>query len=327
MAFGVGPPVPTIPAAVAKEKKPRNDLVDRLQYLALRLVAAALHCFPVDTNLRTARLIGSIMYAVDKKHRDRALGNLRRSFPDMPEARREAMARRSMQQLVMLGVEVLFTTRLIRLDTWRKYVELSNFHDVLRLMVRGDRGLIMLTGHYGNWEVLGYVLATLGFPTTSIARPLDNPYVSEFVFGVREKTGQKIIAKKGATTEVTELLVQGGTLCFSADQNAGSKGLFVDFFGRKASTYKSIGLLAMEYEVPVVVGYARRLNDGFRFEVGVQDVIYPEDWKSQDDPLRYITQRYTKGIEDFVRDDPGQYLWVHRRWKSRPKGETPEAFD
>ncbi|MEO6434241.1 MAG: lipid A biosynthesis acyltransferase, partial [Tepidisphaeraceae bacterium] len=98
-------------------------------------------------------------------------------------------------------------------------------------------------------------------------------------------------------------------------------------FSRKASTYKSIALLAMQYQVPVMIGYARRSNDRFRFEVGVQDIIYPDDWKDQADPLRYITQRYTKGIEDFVRKDPGQYLWVHRRWKSRPKGEAPEAFD
>jgi KDO2-lipid IV(A) lauroyltransferase len=171
------------------------------------------------------------------------------------------------------------------------------------------------------------VLATLGFETTSIARPLDNPHVNRWLLGVREKQGQKIVAKKGATSEVTEVLGGHGTVGFIADQNAGSKGIFVDFFGRKASTYKSIGLLAMEYEVPVVVGYARRLGDRFRFEVGVQDVIYPDDWKDQPDPLRYITQRYTKGIEDFVRADPGQYLWVHRRWKTRPKGETPEAFD
>jgi KDO2-lipid IV(A) lauroyltransferase len=319
--------VPRIPAAMAKERKERNDFVDRLVYVALRLVAAALHCFPVDTNLRTAKLIGSLMYRFDRRHRERALGNLRRSFPDMSERRRNRMAERSMQHLVMLAVEVLFTTRLIRLDTYGRYVTLTNFRDVLDLMLRGERGIIMLTGHYGNWEILGYVLATLGFPTTSIARPLDNPYVSDYVFGVREKTGQRIIAKKGATTEVTEVLDAKGTVGFIADQNAGSKGLFVDFFGRKASTYKSIGLLAMQYEVPVVIGYARRLGDRFRFQVGVQDVIYPEDWKSQDDPLRYITQRYTKGIEDFVREEPGQYLWVHRRWKTRPKGEEPQRYD
>jgi KDO2-lipid IV(A) lauroyltransferase len=83
----------------------------------------------------------------------------------------------------------------------------------------------------------------------------------------------------------------------------------------------------MHYDIPVVIGYARRIDGRFHFALGVQDIIRPEDWKSQDDPLRYITQRYTKGIEDVVRADPGQYLWLHRRWKTRPKGEAPEAYD
>jgi KDO2-lipid IV(A) lauroyltransferase len=147
------------------------------------------------------------------------------------------------------------------------------------------------------------------------------------MLGVREKMGQKIIAKKGATEEVTESLSRHGAVGFIADQNAGPKGIFVDFFGRKASTYKSIGLLAMQYEVPIVVGYARRVDHAFRFNVGISDIIWPDDWKPQDDPLRYITQRYTAAIESFVREDAGQYLWVHRRWKTRPKGETAERYD
>ena len=145
--------------------------------------------------------------------------------------------------------------------------------------------------------------------------------------GIREKKGQKIISKKGATDEVTQVLDNRGVVGFIADQNAGTKGIFVDFFGRKASTYKSIGLLAMQYKVPVVIGCARRIDDQFKFLLEAQDIIYPQDWEDQPDPLRYITQRYTKGIEDFVAKDPGQYLWVHRRWKTRPKGEPAEAYD
>jgi KDO2-lipid IV(A) lauroyltransferase len=267
------------------------------------------------------------MYAFDRRHRERALGNLRRSFPEMPQPEREQMARRSMQQLLMLFVEVLFTTRLVRIDTIASVMDLENFDEVLRMLMKRDRGLIMLTGHYGNWEVLGYALATLGFETTSVARPLDNPYVNHYLLGVRERMGQRIITKKGATEEVTTILEQKGVVGFIADQNAGPKGVFVDFFGRKASAYKSIALLAMQYDVPVVIGYARRIDDRFKFQMAAQDIIRPEDWKQQPDPMRYITQRYTKAIEDFVRQDPGQYLWVHRRWKSRPKGEAPEAFD
>ena len=144
---------------------------------------------------------------------------------------------------------------------------------------------------------------------------------------MRERTGQKIIGKKGAVGEVTEALDAHGVVGFIADQNAGSKGMFVDFFGRKASTYKSIGLLAMQYEVPVIIGYARRTGKPFHFQVGMQEVIRPEEWKVQADPLRYITQRYTQAIENIVRADPAQYLWVHRRWKTRPKGEAAEQYD
>jgi len=308
-------------------KSKRYDLIDRLQYLGLRAVSMLLHSFPVNANLQSAKWLANIVYAVDRKHRERALGNLRRSFPDMPEAQRQLMARRSMQQLFMLFIEVLFTTRLIRIDTWADYCELNNFQEVLNLLLKRRQGLIMLTGHYGNWEILGYVLATLGFQSTAIARPLDNVYVNDWLMGVRENMGQKIISKKGATDEVTKVLDGFGTVGFIADQNAGPKGIFVDFFGRKASTYKSIGLLAMQYKVPVVIGCARRKNDRFQFILEAQDIIYPEDWANETDPLRYITQRYTKGIEDFIIKDPGQYLWVHRRWKTRPKGEAPESFD
>lgn len=307
--------------------KPRNDLLDRLQYLGLRVVSMMLHCWPVELNLAGARLLGDFMFTFDKRHRDRAMGNLRRSFPDMPEKECEKMARESMRTLFMLGVEVLFTTRLIHVSTFTRYIEMGDFAPVLRLLLQKNQGLIMLTGHYGNWEILGYVLATLGFETTSVARPLDNPYINDWVMGVRERMGQKIIAKKGATEDITNTLAGKGTVGFIADQNAGPKGIFVNFFGRKASTYKSIGLVAMEYNVPIVIGYARRLKQSFRFQVGATDIIYPHDWQTQDQPLQYITQRYTAAIETFVREDPGQYLWVHRRWKTRPKGEVAEKYD
>ncbi len=248
--------------------QPRNDLLDRITYAALRVVSMAVHSWGIDASLFLARMVGRIMYIVDKRHRDRAMGNLGFCFPNMSLATRRVVARRSMEALCMLAVDVFFTTRLIRVDTFNKYIEMDGrFHEVLKLMLHRNRGLIILTGHYGNWEVLGYMMATIGFPTVSVARPLDNPYISEFVFGVRERTGQRIITKKGATEEVVSILDNNGVVGFTADQNAGKKGIFVDFFGRKASSYKSIGLLAMQQDIPVVVGYARRIGDGFRFSL------------------------------------------------------------
>jgi KDO2-lipid IV(A) lauroyltransferase len=121
------------------------------------------------------------------------------------------------------------------------------------------------------------------------------------------------------------VLESGAGLCFIADQNAGSKGLFVDFFGRQASTYKSIGLLAIHHEVPIIVGCARRLSDRFDYEIVVNRVIHPSEWTGRDDELMWITQEYTRAIEEFIRVDPSQYLWVHRRWKTRPKDEAADV--
>jgi Kdo2-lipid IVA lauroyltransferase/acyltransferase len=308
--------------------KPRNKVRDWCQYALLRIVTMTLHAWPVGVSLSAARFVGDLFYTFDLRHRRRTLHNLRRSFPEKSDRELRRLGRESMRQLFRLGVETMWTPRLIKIDTFTSHIRLGEFRKTLDLMLNNHRGLIMLTGHYGNWEVLGYTLATLGFQTVSVARPLGNPYISDYVFGIRERQGQKIIAKKGATPEVVETLGRGGFVGIVADQNAGPKGVFVDFFGRKASTYKSIGLLAMEFGVPIVVGYARRIpGDRFEFEVGTQDVIQPADWQHVDDPLLYITQRYTRAIEDMVRAEPGQYLWAHRRWKTRPKGEPPEAYD
>jgi KDO2-lipid IV(A) lauroyltransferase len=160
-----------------------------------------------------------------------------------------------------------------------------------------------------------------GFPLTAVMRPLDNPHINAYLMETREARGLQLLYKKGATQSAEEILADGGALCFIADQNAGHKGLFVDFFGRKASTYKSIGLLAMECGVPIVAGYARRRSGRFAYEIGVNRIIYPSEWADKEDPLLWITQEYTAAIEAFVREDPTQYLWVHRRWKSRPKEE------
>lgn len=316
----------------------QSNLVHLSQYAAARTVALLLGLFPVNANLRTARGMGQLLYAVDRKHRQRALENLRASFPEKSDRELNEIARESMQHFLMLVMDILFTPRLIHVETWHQYVHLTGLAESLKLLLRGPKrdgngeekgggGAIMLTGHYGNWEVLGYTLATLGFETYSVARPIDNPYIDDWVLGVRQKKGNVILSKRGVTTTAQDVLEKRGVLGFIADQNAGPKGMFVPFFGRMASTYKSIGLLAIQYRMPVVIGYARRCGGRFEFNIGVEDIIWPEDWEKVraegGDELRYVTERYTKGIEDFVRTDPTQYLWIHRRWKTRPKGEAP----
>ena len=299
--------------------------MDYLGYLALRLFSAILYMFPLRMNYHTARVIGDAFYRFDKRHRHRAEEHIRRSFPDWDETRVQKVARESMRNMMYLVLEFLYTTRLLRPTTWNRHITLLNMSQTLRLLLKRESGIIFLTGHFGNWEVVGYTMAALGFPNNAVARNLDNPYINDFVLGQRSRRGMNILDKKGATDFIPGIIADKGCVSFIADQDAGRKGTFVDFFGRKASTYKSIALLAMQNEIPVVVGYGTRLDDSFHFEIGIEDIIYPADWKDQDRPMEYITQRYTTALENVIRRAPEQYLWTHRRWKHRPKGEEQPA--
>jgi len=309
-----------------RKNRKRSKVLDCLAYLGMRTFAMFVHMFNWEANYRTARWIGNLLYRFDRRHRRRAFQHLRLSFPDWSQDKLRRVAKASMRNLVYLGLEVLFTTRLITPGRWRRHIRLKNMSEVIRLMLKRESGLIFVTGHFGNWEVVGYAQAALGFPMVSVARRLDNPHIDRYMLGVREKAGQRIVDKRGATAGAADILDNKGIISFIGDQDAGRKGLFVDFFGRKASTYKAIGLLAMRHEAPVVVGYGRRLDEEYHFELGVQRIVYPHEWSDKDDPLAYITQEYTSALEEVVRTAPEQYLWLHRRWKHRPKGE-PVAPD
>ena len=287
------------------------------QYLAARLGAAALTTFDVQTNLHTAAALGRLVYRYDRRHRERTEANLRAAFPELRGRAFDHLTVETFEHLVQLVVEVCHAPRLIHRDSWPQRIDVGAMSETLDLLNRG-RPVLLVTGHLGNWEILGYLMAVLGYRVDAIARPLDNRLINDWLLGIRQRRGMRIITKWQATDQMLDVLRAGGALGFIADQNAGDKGLFVPFFGRLASTYKSIGLLALSQNVPIICGFARRVTDGYRYEVGTGDIIYPEDWAGQPDPLYYVTARYTRAIEGMIRACPTQYLWMHRRWKSRP---------
>ena len=303
-----------------KKKTKHNPVKDWLIYLALRILIIYLSLFDTETNLNTACFLGRLLWKHYHRGRKRALENLRASFPEKSEKWLRQTGRRSFEHIMMLAIDVLFAPRRVTKHNWRNYSRYRNTERTKWLMQEG-RGLMMVTGHYGNFEIIGYIMSLFGFNIYSIARPLDNKFISRYLYGLRQRAGQTILDKKGAARMMEQIVSKGATLCFIADQDAGKKGIFVDFFGRKASTYKSIGLIAITYNIPIVVGYCRRIDNRFYFEFGANRIIFPQEWADKDNPLEWITAEYTKAIEEFIREDPSQYWWVHRRWKHRPKNE------
>ena len=307
-----------------KKKKKPHPLRDWLLYVAVRLLTIVLHLFDVETNLRFACFLGDLLWKHYHRGRQRALDNLRASFPEKSAEWIEWVGRRSFQQLAMLAIDVVFTPRIVRKWNRRQYCRFRNAEHTKWLM-HEHKGLLMVGAHYSNFEIIGYLMGLYGFESYNIARPLDNKYLNRYLYNVRERHGQRLIDKKGAAEMMPKLVEQGSTLGFIADQDAGKKGIFVDFFGRKASTYKSIGLLAITYDLPIAIGYSRRVGNRFFFELGTTRIIFPHEWADKDDPLTWVTAEYTKAIETFVREDPTQYWWLHRRWKTRPKEERRKA--
>ena len=304
-----------------RKKKRRNRLLDLAVYAMARLLELAPAVLSDDAACAVARLFGDLIHRFDRRHRLRALEHLRRSFPAWPDEQVRRVARESIRGLAYLASELVLTPRRINLTSYRRYTRMTNMAGQLRLLMGRGGAVIYLTSHLGNWEMLGYYMAVQGFPGIAIARPLDNPYLDRYVRRVRGRAGLGIFDKKGVTGRMDEALTGRGNVCFLADQDAGRKGIFVDFFGRQASTFKSIALLAIRYDVPILVASARRLGAGCRFEIQGERIILPADWAGRDDPVRWITQEYTSAIERAVRRAPEQYMWVHRRWKHRPKGE------
>ncbi len=291
------------------------------QYVALRTAVSILHSFSVESTLSTAAGMGSLFCRYHRRHLQRAIDNLTLSFPEWPAERIEQVALRSIQnmfQIVMVDAVVM--PRLVTKSSWHRCLRVSHLQNTMERLIR-NQPTIFITGHIGNWELLGYSLAVLGYPLYALARPLDNPLINDWVMAIREARGMRIITKWGAIPALQQVLRTGGRAAFIADQNAGVQGLFVPFFGRLASSYKSIGLLAMRYRVPIVAGFARRVGGRFDYEIHAGDVIQPEDWEDHPDPLFYITARYNHAMEQAIRGAPEQYLWAHRRWKSRPRHE------
>lgn len=325
----------------------------RLEFLIFRIVGCFLQMLSSRQSARLAEGLASLMMRLPRTwtRYDVAYENIAQAFevrtaecgvrndhPDHPQMRYsplptlhsplnpqqiDAIIRGMWVHLFRVMAEVVQLPRKLTLTNCREVIVFRNRKVVMEACCSG-RPVIMLGGHFGNWEVSVSQFGLFGLRMGVVGRELDNPYLHDWFAKAREATGHKLYLKKGASEEMVELLEAGGNLALACDQDAGPKGLFVDFFGQPASTFKSIALMAMQYDAIIVVGYAMRLPDDFeasrwsRFEIGCEEVIDPRAIDVRD-PLREITQRYTSALERIVRRDPQQYFWVHRRWKTPPE--------
>jgi len=283
-----------------------------------------LHLLPFSLGCRIGEMAGTVWFYLDPRHRMITLANLERAFGrEMSKAQRIALARRAYRTLGRVLMECLFLPSLTA-EAIQDYVSisgLSHFHEA----ETGGKGVLILTAHFGNWELMALAFNLYGLPSSVVARPLDNPYLDRLVENLRTQYGNQVIAKKGAVKEIMKCLAQKGRVGILIDQNVSTReGVFVDFFHTPASTTPVLAALSQKTGAPVVPVFIvpRMEGSGYVIEIGKPLNLVNTGEKEKD--LIMNTAHFTLIIEEYVRKYPHCWFWMHQRWKIRPEDQLRE---
>jgi KDO2-lipid IV(A) lauroyltransferase len=295
---------------------------DWLEYAAVWLLLKKLGFLPRPLARAVAAAMARILYDLSPRLRKTAEANLRIAFPEWSESQRNAVIHAMVRNLGWMAAEFARFPKYSK-ENIDQLVLLDGNENFLEGQRRG-KGVLFLTGHIGAWELSSFAHAVYGYPLHYMARPLDNKRIDDLVNGYRCLSGNRPIFKNESARVMLKVLKDAGTVGILADQNTmPEEAVFVDFFGAKASTSTGIARVALHTDAAVVPGYAvwdaNIQKYRLRFEPPVE-LIRTGD--TERDVLEN-TQKFTKVIEDIIRKYPEQWVWVHGRWNTRPKGEPP----
>lgn len=301
---------------------PLHKQVKRSVRSALLGVAIRLFAFvPLRPALALASFVARVGWRVARKTRARMLAQLAIAFPEKPEAEREAIARASLRHLAWLAAEVA-TLRTYR-RRLKEYVSYApGAEDRFRALAAGGKGLVFVTGHVGNWELLAQRIAA-DHPSAVIARAGNDPKIMDLVAKVRAEGNLETLWREEPSTAraMIRCFKQGRPLGILIDQDTKVQGVFVPFFGRPAHTPRGAADLALRFRAPVVAGWCRRRGPppGSGHEIDFLEIPYdPEPPDRQAEVVR-ITAACTATLEAAIRRTPAEWVWMHERWKTRPE--------
>jgi len=292
-----------------------------LEYAALRVVVAALG--PLGTRRASAigARIGALGYWPLGIRRGVVTRHLAACFPERTDAERAALARATYEHLGRVGVESILMSRLGPASLGDLFEGVDGFDVVERARARG-KGIVLVAGHLGNWELSGAYLAALGVPVAAVAKRQINPLSDAFVNRTRRRLGITVVYDDEAVRKLPRLLKDGFALGLLADQAGLGAATFVSFFGRPARTPRGPAVFALRFQAPLIFVCAARQPSG-RFILHLEEVEVTQTGDLEAD-VDATTARFTMVIERWVRRYPGQYLWAHRRWKRQPPDTPPE---
>jgi KDO2-lipid IV(A) lauroyltransferase len=300
-----------------------DSLRHRLEYWALRLTRAQWAFLPERLTIGLGGLTGLIGGSVLRIRRYEVDEHLALAFPGRTHRWRRDVARRSYRHL---GREAAL---FLRMGGWSRKQILDRVRfvgfDCVREAADQERGVILLTGHLGNWEMAGAGGAALGFELDAVGKGMANRRVEADLFAMREHLGIRVIEMSDAPREVLRSIGRGRIAALLGDQDAHQHGVFVPFFGRPAATARGPALFALRTGAPIFVGFAvRDPGREQRYTFVARRLEYDVSGDLDRDVVALLAA-YHRALEEAIRDAPEQYLWQHRRWKTRPSEEQPAS--
>ena len=268
-----------------------------------------------------AKLLDFLLYHVLRICRKIVSINLELAFPELSEKEREKIARANYRWFARFCMDVL------HMDAWQgctaKVTHFHNLH-VLDEALTENNGVLLVSGHFGNWEIIPSALAELGYPVSMYVGRQTNPHTNELQNNARAKFGQKTIDKgKRATLHMGRALSANKIIAMLIDQNDNKSDLFVNFFNKLASSSKGTAAFHLLRKSPIILITCPYVKD--KFEITLNRISFELNGEQEKD-IQHISQNITTELEKIIRQYPEQYFWMHRRWRARPPKDSATIY-
>ena len=292
-----------------------------LECVSVRFVIACASLVPQGVLRPIGAALGWMAFSIFRIRRSVSLENIRMTLGG-EESEIRSIARNAYMNLGRSFIEFAAFHGLSREKLIRK-VCMSGANNFDRALEAG-RGAVLFTGHFGNWELLAAWVAQSGYPFYVLVGEQTNKKVDEFINGLRRSQNVKVLPQNVGLRKALRVLSGNGFVAILADQDARRGGVFVDFLGMPASTFRGPARLAIQRKCPIVSGFIVR-RPGGKHDATILEPLWPNEDLEEERALRDLTQRYTSQLETYVRKYPDHYFWAHRRWKTKPKTNPTDS--
>jgi len=298
---------------------------EKIAYKLIEILFRVIGFIPRKWSFKFGNFLGHFLFLADRKHQSIVLDNLNRAFGH----------EKNQYEIINLGKQVFVNAFQIVLDIgWSlsldeqqlmKYFKIEGRSNIKKAYEQG-KGVLVLTAHFGNWELLSVVGAMLAYPLTVLYRPLDFKPFDSFFINLRTRFGARVISLKRSLLAILRSLDRGELVVLLMDQNVDwYEGVFVDFMGHRACTNSGLAMLALKTQTPVIPGFMVREKEGFTAKFLPEIPLQQTGDKTRD--LEDNTRQYNKVIESFLRQYPDQWFWLHQRWKTKSYQPWPREPD